>query len=128
MCAVWQRQDVCYQLLVVLVISDEVNLCAINYQQFGIRVVVKKLHVGAVQLVQILGLYHLLCGDTSFLNSLQQDLCRCLKIDHKIGLGCVNDKMLINLVVQVVFVFFQIQFRKKPVFVDKEVRDPDRLE
>lgn len=59
-CAVWQRQNVCYQLLVVLVISDEVNLCAINYQQFGIRIVVKKLRVGPVQLVQILGLYHLL--------------------------------------------------------------------
>ena len=58
--AFWQRQDVFYQLFVVLVISDEVNLCAINYQQFGIRVVVKKLRVGAVQLVQILGLYHLL--------------------------------------------------------------------
>ena len=35
-CAVWQRQNICYQLLVVLVISDEVDLRAINYQQFGI--------------------------------------------------------------------------------------------
>ena len=56
-CAIWQRQDVFYQLLIVLVISDEVNLRAINYQQFGIRIVVKKLRVGPVQLVQICLLY-----------------------------------------------------------------------
>src|SRR5690606_30243911 len=112
----------------IAIAIGEIYLRGVDDQQWRIIVVQKEFAVGSVYFFEIGSVDALLVPDAALTDALRQHIGGGLQINHQIGRGCVQRQLLVDLVVERVFIGVEIDACEQSILGNEKVCDSGRCE